>query len=120
MLTHTRRDLGIFFIQQIQRGVLLRQGDNDRPQLFCKGAGAVKDALLAGVDPCEGIVHHIQQQRLLGGIDRVDRLFADVHHRSGLLHRKAQPVPAEQFNADRAQPYAQLVVFVHSLPPAET
>ena len=125
MLPHARCDRGIFFIQkihllQIQRGVLLRQGDNDCPQLFCQSAGAVKNALLAGVDPCEGIVHHIQQQCLLGGIDRVDRLFADVHHLGGLLHCEAQPVPAEQFHADRAQPCAQLVVFVHRLPPVET
>ena len=46
--------------------------------------------------------------------------FADVHHRSGLLHRKAQPVPAEQLHSDCAQSCAQLVVFVHRLPPAET
>ena len=125
MLPHAHCDSGIFFIQkihllQIQRGVLLRQGDNDRPQLFSQGAGAVKDALLAGVDPCERIVHHIQQQRLLGGVDCVDRLFADVHHRSGLLHRKAQPVHAEQLHSDCAQSCAQFVVFVHHLPPAET
>ena len=54
------------------------------------------------------------------GKDMVCLLYTSVHHRSSLLHRKAQPVPAEQLHSDCAQSCALLVVFVHRLPPAET
>ena len=119
MLPHTGGDGGVPFIQQshllqVQRGVLLRQGNDDSPQLVGQRAGAVDDALFAGMDVRKGVVHHVQKQRFLGWIDRVDCLFADVDGFSGLLHREAQPLAPEKRHTCRPEFYAQFVVFIHA------
>jgi hypothetical protein len=47
------------------------------------------------VDLCKGVVYHIQQKRLLGGVNGVDGLFADVQRLCHLLHGEMQPLLTE-------------------------
>ena len=112
MLAHAGGHAGVFFVQQIhllqiQRGVFLRQGDDDGAQLVGQRAGAVQNGLFAGVDVRKGIVHHIEQQRLLGGVDRVDGLFADVDGACRFLHCEAQSLAPEELHPDRPQSFTQ-------------
>ena len=61
-----------------QTAVFCRHGNDDRPQLLLQSTAARQNLLLAVVDLRKGVVYHVQQKGLLGGVNGVDGLFADV------------------------------------------
>ena len=100
MTAHPCRHHRVFLVQllhlpQVQRGVFCRHGNDDRPQLLLQSAAACQNLLLAAVDVCKGVVYHVQQKRLLGGVNGVDGLFADVQRLCHLLHGEMQPLLTE-------------------------
>ena len=100
MTAHPRRHNRVFLVEflhlpQVQRSIFCRHGNNDRPQPFLQSTTARQNFLLAAVDLCKGMVYHVQQKRLLGGVNGVDGLFADVQRLCHLLHGEMQPLLTE-------------------------
>ena len=100
LTAHPRRHHRVFLVQllhlpQVQRGVFRRHGNDDRPQLLLQSTAARQNFLLAVVDLRKGMVYHVQQKGLLGGVNGVDGLFADVQRLCHLLHGEMQPLLTE-------------------------
>ena len=64
---------------------------------------------------CKGVVYHVQQKRLLGRINGVDSLFADMQRLCHLLHGEMQPLLTEQLHGLRA--HQRIELFLHKRPP---
>ena len=120
LAAHPCRYHRVFLVQflhlpQVQRGVFRRHGYDDCPQLFLQSTAARQNFLLAAVDVRKGMVHHVQQKRLLGGVNGVDGLFADMQRLCHLLHGEMQPLLTEQLHGLRA--HQRIELFLHERPP---